>query len=56
MDIATVTDAIKTLIQMAHENEYADKAELVGLTLASIHELINENKNEPKENSEGSNS
>lgn len=53
-DIATVTDALKTLILMAHENEYADKIELTNLSIASINEIIT--LNESKENTEGSNS
>lgn len=48
-DIASLTEALKTLILMANENNYGDKIELMNLTIASIYDIDKE-KDEPKEN------
>ena len=48
-DIASLTEALKTLILMANENNYGDKIELMNLTIASIYDIDKE-KDEHKEN------
>ena len=55
-DIATISHALKYLILMAGYNGYANKAELIVGAIQTINEAMveNEEKNEPKENIEGS--
>jgi hypothetical protein len=52
-DIICVAQSLKTLIIMAHENEYANKKDLVIACVNTINEALIQNKsdiiNEPKE-------
>jgi hypothetical protein len=52
-DIICLAQALKTLIIMADENEYADKKELVIASINTINEALTQNKsdilNESKE-------
>jgi hypothetical protein len=52
-DIICVAQSLKTLIIMAHENEYANKKDLVIACANTINEALIQNKsdiiNEPKE-------
>lgn len=45
-DIICLAQALKTLIIMADENEYADKKELVVASIDTINEALTQNKND----------
>jgi hypothetical protein len=43
-DIICLSEALSTLILMAHQNGYGDKTDLSVATVNTIYELLNDNK------------